>query len=89
MPLEGLEEEGLPKIPDLKLVQLKFLLTVEDGLGVDKAATWRELLEAMTKDGKKKNLKKKCIKNFFIVQQWHLSIPPFVPSLADLWTLTS
>ena len=52
MPLEGLEEEGLPKIPDLRLVQLKFLLTVDDGLGVDKEATWRELLEAMTKDGK-------------------------------------
>ena len=53
MPLEGLEEEGLPKIPDLKLVQLKFLLTVEDGLGVDKEATWTELLEAMTRDGRR------------------------------------
>ena len=52
MPLDGLEEEGLPKIPDLRLVQLKFLLTVEDGLGVDKESTWKELLEAMTKDGK-------------------------------------
>lgn len=51
MPLEGLEEEGLPKIPDLQLVQLKFLLTVEDGLGIDKEATWDKLLEAMTKDG--------------------------------------
>lgn len=51
MPLEGLEEEGLPKIPDLQLVQLKFLLTVEDGLGVDKEATWAKLLEAITKDG--------------------------------------
>lgn len=51
MPLEGLEEEGLPKIPDLQLVQWKFLLTVEDGLGVDKEATWEKLLEAMTEDG--------------------------------------
>lgn len=53
MPLEGLEEEGLPKIPDLQLVQLKFLLTVEDGLGVDKEATWTKLLEAMTEYCKK------------------------------------
>lgn len=51
MPLEGLEEEGLPKIPDLQLVQLKFLLTVEDGLGVDKEETWAKLKEAITKDG--------------------------------------
>ena len=53
MPLEGLEEEGLPKIPDLQLVQLKFLLTVQDGVGVDKEGTWATLLEAITKDGEK------------------------------------
>lgn len=52
MPLEGLEEEGLPKIPDLQLVQLKFLLTVEDGLGIDKEDIWTKLLEAMTENGK-------------------------------------
>ena len=51
MPLEGLEEEGLPKIPDLHIVQLKFLLTVEDGLGIDKEDTWTKLLEAMTENG--------------------------------------
>lgn len=44
MPLEGLEEEGLPKNPDLSLAQLKFLLTVED---VDKEATWSQLLTAI------------------------------------------
>ena len=30
MPLEGLEEEGLPCNPDLSLAQKKFLLTVTD-----------------------------------------------------------
>lgn len=29
MPLENLEEEGLPKNPDLRIAQLKFLLTME------------------------------------------------------------
>uniref|UniRef100_A0AAR2M1G6 26S proteasome non-ATPase regulatory subunit 6 n=1 Tax=Pygocentrus nattereri TaxID=42514 RepID=A0AAR2M1G6_PYGNA len=29
MPLENLEEEGLPKNPDLKIAQLKFLLTLD------------------------------------------------------------
>lgn len=47
MPLEGLEEEGLPKIPDLRLVQLKFLLCVDDDQGIDKEATWTQLLEAI------------------------------------------
>lgn len=50
MPLEGLEEEGLPKIPDLQLVQWKFLLMVEDDLGIDKEQIWAKLLEAITKD---------------------------------------
>ena len=61
MPLEGLEEEGLPKIPDLQLVQWKFLLMVENGLGIDKEQIWDKLLEAMTKDGKKLHTQK----NFF------------------------
>lgn len=29
MPLENLEEEGLPKNPDLRIAQLKFLLTMD------------------------------------------------------------
>lgn len=29
MPLENLEEEGLPKNPDLRIAQLKFLLTLD------------------------------------------------------------
>ena len=48
MPLEGLEEEGLPKIPDLHLVQLKFLLTVDDSLGIDKTEIWNKLEKAIT-----------------------------------------
>lgn len=47
MPLDGLDEEGLPRNPDLHLVQLKFLLTVEDGQEVDKEETWKQLLEAI------------------------------------------
>lgn len=30
MPLENLEEEGLPKNPNLRIAQLKFLLTLDD-----------------------------------------------------------
>ena len=51
MPLEGLEEEGLPKIPDLQLVQLKFLLTVEEVPSVDKESTWKKLVEAISENG--------------------------------------
>ena len=51
MPSKGLEEEGLPKIPDLQLVQLKFLLTVDDSLGVDKAEVWTKLEKAITENG--------------------------------------
>ena len=51
MPLEGLEEEGLPKIPDLELVQLKFLLTVEDSLQVNKEQIWAKLVNSITENG--------------------------------------
>ena len=47
MPLEGLDEEGLPRNPDLRLVQDKFLLTVGDDLGVDKEKKWEQLLAAI------------------------------------------
>ena len=43
--LEGLEEEGLPKNPDIHLVQLKFLLTVEGG--VNREEVWTELIAAI------------------------------------------
>lgn len=49
MPLEGLEEEGLPKNPDLSLAQLKFLFTVEE---VNKEAIWSQLLTAIKENGK-------------------------------------
>ena len=51
MPTKGLEEEGLPKIPDLHLVQLKFLLTADDNLGIDKKEVWTELEKAITENG--------------------------------------
>jgi len=45
MPLENLEEEGLPKNPDLRIAQLKFLLTM-DGHRQDKKVK-SELMEAV------------------------------------------
>lgn len=45
MPLENLEEEGLPKNPDLRVAQLKFLLGL-DGFRQD-AALRAELMEAV------------------------------------------
>ena len=50
MPLEGLEDEGLPRNPNLQLAQLKFLLTLED---VNKEEIWRQLLEGIKEKGKK------------------------------------
>lgn len=44
MPLENLEEEGLPKNPDLRIAQLKFLLT--DGHRQD-AKVKTELMDAI------------------------------------------
>lgn len=45
MPLENLEEEGLPKNPDLRIAQLKFLLTM-DGHRQD-ASVRSELMDAI------------------------------------------
>lgn len=46
MPLGGIDEEGLPRNPDLEAAQLKFLLTLEDA-GTDKDDIWRKLLEVI------------------------------------------
>uniref|UniRef100_A0A3B3QNL1 26S proteasome non-ATPase regulatory subunit 6 n=1 Tax=Paramormyrops kingsleyae TaxID=1676925 RepID=A0A3B3QNL1_9TELE len=45
MPLENLEEEGLPKNPDLRIAQLKFLLTLDDQKQDEKVVS--ELMEAI------------------------------------------
>lgn len=45
MPLENLEEEGLKKLPDLDVAQLKFLLTLEEEKNNDQAK--KNLLEAI------------------------------------------
>lgn len=45
MPLENLEEEGLPKNPDLRIAQLKFLLTLDDHRQDAEVKT--ELMEAI------------------------------------------
>uniref|UniRef100_A0A3P9Q0V1 26S proteasome non-ATPase regulatory subunit 6 n=1 Tax=Poecilia reticulata TaxID=8081 RepID=A0A3P9Q0V1_POERE len=45
MPLENLEEEGLPKNPDLRIAQLKFLLTMDGHRRDEKVKT--ELMDAI------------------------------------------
>ncbi|KAG2471493.1 PSMD6 ATPase, partial [Polypterus senegalus] len=45
MPLENLEEEGLPKNPDLRIAQLKFLLTIDGHR--DDVKVKEELMEAV------------------------------------------
>ncbi len=47
MPLEGIDEEGLPHNPDLEVAQLKFLLTLEDSEGIDRDEIWQKLLEVV------------------------------------------
>ena len=48
MPLEGLEEQGLAKNPDMRLVQLRFLLSVG---GVAPEPLWTELVAAVKEKG--------------------------------------
>lgn len=50
MPLEGIDEDGLPKNPDLQLMQWRFLLTAET-TGIDKDAIWESLLQAIKENG--------------------------------------
>uniref|UniRef100_A0A671LS43 26S proteasome non-ATPase regulatory subunit 6 n=1 Tax=Sinocyclocheilus anshuiensis TaxID=1608454 RepID=A0A671LS43_9TELE len=45
MPLENLEEEGLPKNPNLRIAQLKFSLTLNDHRR--DAKVWSELMDAI------------------------------------------
>ena len=51
MPMESVDEEGLPKNPDLQLVQWRFLLSADDSVGVNKNAIWDQLLEAIKENG--------------------------------------
>jgi len=48
MPIENLEEEGLAKIPNLRVANLAFLLT----LNGNNEAVWMELLDLIKKDSK-------------------------------------
>lgn len=50
MPLENLDEEGLPRNPDVRLAQLKFLLSIEDP-SIDKDAVKAELMIAIIENG--------------------------------------
>ena len=45
--MEASDEEGLPKNPDLQLMQWRFLLSVDDSVGINKNEVWSKLLEAM------------------------------------------
>ena len=51
MPIEGLDEEGLPRNPNLQLAQWRFILTLDDGL-VDKQTFWDQLLEVIKEKGR-------------------------------------
>ena len=50
MPLENLDEEGLPRNPDLQIAQWRFLLTVEDAL-INKETVWEQLMTAIKEKG--------------------------------------
>ena len=50
MPLENLEEEGLPKNPDLRIAQLKFLLTMDGNRQDAKVKT--ELMDSIKENSK-------------------------------------
>ena len=51
MPVDAVDEEGLPKNPDLQLMQWRFLLSVDDSVGVNKNDAWEKLLEAIKENG--------------------------------------
>ena len=51
MPIEVLDEDGLPKNPDLQLVQWRFLLSVDETMGVNKDDVWASLLQAIKENG--------------------------------------
>lgn len=50
MPVEGLDEEGLPRNPDVRLAQLRFLLSSKC-LKVDKDSAMAELMKAIKEYG--------------------------------------
>lgn len=56
MPMDVLDEDGLPKNPDLQLMQWRFLLTVDDSTGVNKSSTWEKLLDAIKENGEYSSL---------------------------------
>ena len=51
MPVENLEEEGLKKIPDLEVAQLKFLLTLEED--IDRNEVKKRIIQLIEEKGKK------------------------------------
>lgn len=51
MPTDAIDEDGLPKNPDLQLMQWRFLLSVDDMMGINKDAAREKLLEAIKENG--------------------------------------
>lgn len=50
MPLENLDEEGLPRNPNLQLAQWRFLLTVGDET-IDRETIWSQLMTEIKEKG--------------------------------------
>ena len=50
MPLENLDDEGLPRNPDLQLAQWRFLLSFEDDK-IDKDQIWGNLMSVVKEKG--------------------------------------
>lgn len=53
MPLENLEEEGLPKNPDLRIAQLRFLLSLQPQS--PDPAVRKELMAAILRHGERRS----------------------------------
>lgn len=79
MPLEGIDEDGLPKNPDLQLMQWRFLLTAET-TGVDKDAIWESLLQAIKENGKAGDLLY-CTHTSYLLLLLSPDMAPFYVSL--------
>lgn len=51
MPVGAIDEDGLPKNPDLQLMQWRFLLMADETMGINKDDAWENLLRAVKENG--------------------------------------
>ena len=82
MPLENLDEEGLPRNPDVRLAQLKFLLATED-LSIDKDAVKAELMTAIVENGNTMRLHSQQHTPTFFQIFHHVDMAPFYITLCS------